>query len=165
MWTIIKFDKKYFQLLKKDLESKIGSNISFYKPSILIKKKIFNKEINKEINILGDYIFCFHKNFRNSTIKKLKYSRGLKYFLDGFEKSQEEIDQFIKKCKENENQSGFIKQEFFNDILLKKYKFISGPFVNKIFKIIEMGRYRNTIMIGNIRTVVNKNKNCLYQPI
>ena len=50
-------------------------------------------------------------------------------------------------------------------VIDKKYKFISGPFVNKIFKIIEMGRYRNTIMIGNIRTVVNKNKNCLYQPI
>ena len=48
MWTIIKFDKKYFQLLKKDLESKIGSNISFYKPSILIKKKyLIKKSIRK----------------------------------------------------------------------------------------------------------------------
>ena len=68
MWTIIKFDKKYFQLLKKDLESKIGSKISIYKPSILIKKKIFNKEINKEINILGLY-FLFSQNFRNLLLK------------------------------------------------------------------------------------------------
>ncbi len=165
MWAILKFDKKYFELLKKDLEKKLGSNISFYKPTILISKKVNKKKINKEINILGDYIFCFHEKFKNSTIKDFKYSRGLKYFLEGFEKSQKEINQFIKKCKENEDKSGFIKQEFFNDILLQKYKFISGPFINKIFSIIEMGRYKNTIMIGNIRTVVNKNKNCLYQPI
>ena len=63
MWTIIKFDKKYFQLLKKDLESKIGSNISFYKPSILIKKKIFNNENNNEINRLGCYIVCCSQKF------------------------------------------------------------------------------------------------------
>ena len=46
--------------------------------------------IKKEFNLLGDYLFCFHKNFKNSnTLNNLKFTRGLKYFLSGFKKLTE----------------------------------------------------------------------------
>lgn len=166
MWTVLKFEKKSFGLLKADLESRLGLSTSFYKPKILIQKKNKSKNVNKEINLLGDYIFCFNTNFANGKkIKELKYLRGLKYFLQGFEKSQNEITQFIKKCKENEDKMGFIKQDFLSDVINKKYKFISGPFVDQIFKIIDLGKHKKTILIGNIRTVINKDKDFFYQPI
>ena len=85
MWTAIKFDKKNFHLLKEDFLKKIGKEFIIYKPKILIQKYKNNKLINKEVDLLGDYLFCFHKNFcKKSTINQLKFSRGLKYFLDGF---------------------------------------------------------------------------------
>ena len=63
-----------------------------------------NKLINKEVDILGDYLFCFHKNFSNkSTINQLKFSRGLKYFLDGFIEFQIDVKNFIEKCKNLED--------------------------------------------------------------
>ena len=38
MWIIIKFDKKNLNLLKQDLGNKLGKDIKFYIPKILIKK-------------------------------------------------------------------------------------------------------------------------------
>ena len=32
MWTIIKIDKKKFELLKSDFEKKTGEKFTFYKP-------------------------------------------------------------------------------------------------------------------------------------
>ena len=41
---------------------------------------------------MGDYLFCFNAKFSNpQIINSLKYSRGLKYFLEGFVQSQNEI--------------------------------------------------------------------------
>jgi len=114
MWAIIKFDKKKLELLKKDLKEKLGEDINVYKPKLLFKKYKNNKLINKEFNLLGDYLFCFHKNFQDSsTISKLKFSKGLKYFLNGFVQSQKEINKFIKKCKESENEEGYLSQNFY----------------------------------------------------
>ena len=38
MWTIIKFDKKYKQILKNNLKNKIGNDLIFYSPILLIQK-------------------------------------------------------------------------------------------------------------------------------
>lgn len=90
MWTVLKFDKKNLALLKTDLYLKLGKNLKFYIPKIKIQKYKNNKLINKEINLLGDYLFCFHENLAlKKTINSIKFIRGLKYFLNGFE--------FIKK--------------------------------------------------------------------
>ena len=89
MWTVIKFDKKNIGLLKKDLEIKLGKDVLIYCPKLLIQKFKNNKLINKEFNLLGDYMFCFHDKINEvGVIQKLKFSRGLKYFLEGFEKSK-----------------------------------------------------------------------------
>ena len=61
MWLVFKYDKKRFSLLMQDLRNKLGKEFKIYNPKICIKKKLKNKLVKKELNILGDYIFCFHE--------------------------------------------------------------------------------------------------------
>ena len=85
MWTVIKFDKHQLNSLKKDFSKKLNGKFTFYNPKILIQKYKKNKLINNEVSLLGDYILCFHEDFKNPiTLQKLKFCRGLKYFLNGF---------------------------------------------------------------------------------
>ena len=81
MWTVIKFDKKNQSLLEFDLKKTLGKDTKIYIPKLKIQKYKNNKLINKEICLLGDYLFCFNKKleFKN-IINTLKFSRGLKYF-------------------------------------------------------------------------------------
>ena len=41
-------------------------------------------------------------------LNNLQFSRGLKYFLQGFLSSQKEIEFFINRCKTLENEKGYI---------------------------------------------------------
>ncbi len=157
MWTIIKFDKKNLDLLKKDLRNKLNSDIIFYTPQLLIEKFKNNKIRKKKYNLLGDYIFCFHKSFKKSdTIQTLKFARGLKYFLGGCMESQKEIANFITKCKNAENKDGYLSHNFFELELNSTYKFSSGPFINMIFKIIDLQKNKINILLGNIKTTIGK---------
>ena len=61
MWTVIKFEKKQINFLREDLTKKLGSNYKIYIPKIKIQKYKKNKLISKEVSVLGDYMFCFHK--------------------------------------------------------------------------------------------------------
>ena len=74
-------------------------------PKILIHKFKNNKLVKKELNLLGDYL-CFNKEFSNTnTLNNIKYTKGVKFLLDGFQKSQNEIISFLAgKCKEIENE-------------------------------------------------------------
>ena len=38
MWTIIKFDKKNLESLKKDLKEKLGKDFTIYSPKLSINK-------------------------------------------------------------------------------------------------------------------------------
>ena len=110
-------------------------------------------------------MLCFHNSFENKNIiEVLKYCRGVKYFLNGFIKSQIEIINFVKKCKLNEDEKGYIKQSFFDFTGKKKFKFLSGPFTNKIFSIINENQFRIKASIGNLNTTVSK-KDYLYSPV
>ena len=105
------------------------------------------------------------KCFQNSSIiNTLKYSRGLKYFLNGYNQSQNEIASFIRKCKESENDKGYLTQGFFDIFENTEYKFTSGPFAEKIFKIVNMQKDSIKILLGNIKTTINKNS-FLFKPI
>ena len=120
--------------------------------------------VNK-VSLLGNYIFCYHDKFNdNKTILGLKYLRGLKYFLNGFLNNQTEIKFFIDKCKNLENEKGFINKNLYETHLNQYYKFKSGPFVEEIFKTIDLQRNKIDILLGNIRTTI-KTKNFLYSPI
>ena len=165
MWAVIKFDKKNFHLLKEYLQKKIGKDCVIYRPKILIQKYKNNKLINKEVDILGDYLFCFHKNFsKKSTINQLKFSRGLKYFLDGFIEFQLDIKNFIEKCKNLEDSKGYISQNLFEININSNYRFSSGPFAGKIFKIINFQKNKINILTGNLKTTINK-KEFLFNPV
>lgn len=165
MWTVLKFDKKSINLLTQDLKNKLGKDLKIYLPKLRIQKYHNNKLINKEISLLGDYIFCFHKDFKfKSTINSLRFIRGLKYFLDDFNSSQEDLEKFVRKCKGSECENGFISRDFFDLDLYKKYKFMSGPFSNKIFQIIDLQRNKIKVLMGSLNTTI-KRKEFLFAPI
>ena len=65
MWTVLKFEKKSLGLLKEDLRKKLGNNFKNYIPKIRVQKYKNNKLINKEFDLLGDYLFCFHENLNS----------------------------------------------------------------------------------------------------
>ena len=120
MWTIIKIDKKKIGFLKEALKQKLGNESQIYFPKILIQTHKNKKLINRSYSLLGDYIFCFHKKFKNKdTIENLKFSKGLKYFLSGHIESQNEINDFINNCKKSENESGFVSKNFFESFFIK----------------------------------------------
>jgi hypothetical protein len=165
MWSIIKFDKKKFSLLKEDLKIKFGQDIKIYTPKICIENFRKNRLIKKEINLLGDYLFCFHNNFSSDEkINSLKFTRGLKYILNGHKESQGEIEIFVKKCKEFEDDRGYVSSNFVDLVLNRKYKFLSGPFSSKIFEIINLHKNKIRILMGNLKTSINK-KEFLISPL
>lgn len=165
MWTVLKFDKKKLSLLKEDLTKKLGKDFILYNPKIKIQKFKKNKLTDIEFNILGNYIFCFHKNFNKENIfNNLQFCRGLKYFLNGQHESQLEIKEFIKKCKSLEDKRGYISKTLFELIINSSYEFSSGPFAEKIFKIINLQKNKIDILMGNIKTTINKQK-FLFKPV
>jgi hypothetical protein len=165
MWIIIKFDKKKFKFFKNELKNKLSHEHVLYSPKLLIQKNKNNKIINKEYNILGDYIFCYDEKLKNKGIlNQLKFVKGLKYILDGFLSTQEEIELFIQKCKKLENKKGYITQNFFQLQLDLKYKFASGPFIDKIFQIINIQQNKIKILVGEIKTTIKKNE-FLFNPL
>ena len=159
MWAIIKFDKKNINSLIKKFNCKLGQKVIFYRPKMIKQKFSNNKLINKEINLLGNYMFCFHEKIaNNNTIETLKYTKGLKYFLNGFKESQKEIISFIKKSKNAENKDGYLSKEFYELCLNKSYKINSGPFSNVIFKIIELQSNKIETLLGNMKTTIRRKK-------
>ena len=93
-------NKKKNKLFKKDLQNKLGDNVNIYLPKVLVQKYKNNKLISKEFNLLGDYIFCYHSKFNSSKIYDLiKFTIGLKTSLPGSIICQNEINDFINRCK------------------------------------------------------------------
>ena len=154
MWAVIKFEKKKLIFLKKELKEKLGSDCHFYVPKMMFKKFIKKKIIKKEINVLGDYLFCFHTSLSDKNLmNELYFTRGLKNILTGFKQSQNEIENFIEKCKNFEDKHGYISKKFFNLKLNKNYKFYSGPFSNLIFKIMEMQKNKIKVLLLVLSTI------------
>lgn len=165
MWTVVKFDKKNLSLFKEDLNKKFGADYKIYIPKIRLQKFKNNKLVYKNVELLGDYLFCFHQSFnKQQAIDSLKFSRGLKHFLDGFYECQEEISFFIRKCKDSETDKGFLSKNFFDLKINKKYKFSSGPFTNMIFKIIDLQRNKIKVLVGDLKTTINRNE-FLFSPL
>ncbi len=165
MWAILKFDKKNLSLLKEDLKNKLDKNLKFYSPKIRIQKFKNNKLVSKELNLMGDYLFCYHESLKcKNKINTLKFTRGLKYFLNGFKDTQKDIELFIENCKNSENDEGFLSKEFFEIELNKKYKFSSGPFTEKIFQIINLQKNKIKILMGDLKTTIRR-KDYLFSPL
>ena len=166
MWTILKFEKKNLNSLQKFFREKLGDKVEFYRPKIKLQKKINKKFQSNEYFLLGNYMMCFHKEFRDlNKLNGLKNCRGLKYFLNNYLKSQDDIASFINRCKSNEDEQGFIKQTFFEFNKSDKFKFLSGPFTSMFFNIIRENALSMDILVGKYKTTVSKDKNYLYRPV
>ena len=157
MWTVIKFDKKKLNYLKNELKKNFGDDCKIYCPKILVQYFRHNKLIKKELNLLGDYLFYYNEKFsKNTILNKIKYVRGVKYLLNGFEKSQKEIYEFVHKCQKIENFDGYISQNIFEAKVNQFYKFSSGPFTQRIFKLIDLQKNKFKILMGNFTTTIDK---------
>ena len=164
MWIILKFDKKKLNLMKMIFKKNFGGKYKIYSPKICLENFRKNKVVKKEVNLLGDYLFCYHDSFRNlSNLKRINSFRGLKYYLSGFMESQNEILDFINKCKLSENSDGFVSNTFCDLKINNNYKFISGPLTNQIFKLVELQKNRINILLGNLKSSVIK-KDFLFKP-
>ena len=159
MWLIIKFKKKKENFFKSELKKKIGLEIFYYNPMFKIKIQNKLRSYFKEVCLLDDYIFVYCKSFQNiKIVENLRFAKGLKYILSGCISSQKEILEFIKKCKKSEDQSGYLTNNFFELISNLNYKFKDGPFSNTIFKLIGIKNKKIEILLGDLRTKVDKNK-------
>jgi len=165
MWTVIKFDKNQLKLFEIEFKKKFKNECKIYFPKLLTQKIKKNKKFNKEYNLLGDYCFCFHNSFVSSnTYNQIKFLKGVKSLLTGYQNSQRDIIKFIYDCKKLENKEGYISQTIYKAEINKLYKFTSGPFSEKIFKIIELQKNKIEILMGNIKTSIGK-KNLLFCPL
>jgi len=166
MWIVIKYKKKEFNFLKKDFRKILGDLPLIFKPKIKYEKFIKNKLHLLEKDILGDYLICHHKKFQDTgMLEILKNLRGLKYFLIDSKINQKEIINFIDYCKKNQDEEGYIKQSFFDFSNIEKGIFLSGPFRNTIFNVIENHRHHLKVLVGKITTTITKNSNYLYRPV
>ena len=166
MWAVAKIKTGQIKIFKEDLIKRIGKDIKFYCPKVKYEKYSGNKIKNIEKLILENYIFCYHINFKkNNFFSKMKYSKGLIYFLNGNTENQSELVKFINHCKSFENEKGYLSQSFFENIITKKAKFVSGPLTNMIFEIIEKQKNKLKFLVGGIITTVPNKSNYLYRPI
>ena len=86
--------------------------------------------------------------------------------MENFHLNQKELENFIKFCKSHEDATGFLKQSFFNITRKNKAKFISGPFTQMIFNIIEDSGSKLKILLNNVNvTVSKKTRSLLYSYI
>ena len=166
MWIVAKIKIKNLNTFKKGLTEKMGSNVKFYLPKIEYHKYYENKVKRFEKFILENYVFCYHERFKQmNSVSEVKFLKGLTYFLEGYIQNQNNIIKFIECCKSFENEKGYLTQSFFKRIITKKAKFISGPFANMIFEILEKQKNKLTILVGNIVTAIPNKANYLYRPI
>ena len=165
-WIVARCKNNEVETFKKSLNDFLGDTVEYYQPKILYEKFLKNKPYPKKINkfILGNYLFCNSKHFINfSNIQKLKFIKGLQYFLSGAFLNQEDIINFIANCKKNEDENGGLKQEFFSLCFNKNYKFLTGPFKNKLFKIISEQNKKLLILLNNKKITLFRDSKYLFQ--
>ena len=88
-------------------------------------------------------------DFRKKDLARRKYN-------------ERQVDKFIKWSIEKK---GYLKQTFFELCTKKDFKFISGPFTDMIFKIIDIQKNKLEILVNNIVTTISDKKNYLYRPV
>ena len=166
MWVVAKIKIKNLHVFKKDLVGKTGDDVKFYYPKVEYYRYFGSKVKRFEKLVLENYIFCYHEKFKKSNfINEIKFLKGLEYFLEGYNHNQKNIVQFIEYCKMFENDKGYLTQSFFITMITKKAKFMSGPFTNMIFEILEKQKNKLKILVDNIVVTIPNKTNYLYRPI
>ena len=159
MWIVLKYEKRKIGILINELKKKFNDDLEIYNPKFQTKLKMKNKIIVNELSLLGDYLFCYHENFSNpNAINLLKFTKGIKDFINGYKSSQSDIKEFINRCRKSENREGYLTNKFYDLHENSKFRFGSGAFSNFIFKIINLQKNRMNILIGNLRVSTQKEK-------
>ena len=159
MWIVLKYKKENIKILVSELKRKFDNNLEIYNPKFKTKFKIRNKIIINELSLLDDYLFCYHKNFNNpNSTNILKFTKGIKNFIHGYKSSQNDIKEFIDRCRKSENSEGYLTNRFYDLYENSKFKFNSGIFSNFIFKIINLKKNKMNILLGNLRVTTEKEK-------
>ena len=163
MWTVVKIKKNYkINNLKINLKKVLMSNPKLYSPKILQQTIKGNKFYHKNYYILGNYLLIFHEKLEDKFyLNKLNFVKGIDVVLKGFEYSQKEINFFVEKCKKNENNKGYLVQDFFINNLNDKIKFCSGPFVKFAINLIEVQRNKISVLAGKYKILINRKNNFL----
>ena len=166
MWVVAKVKTKKLSIFKKNLIEKLGNDTQFYHPKVEYQRYFGDKLKKIEKFVLENYIFCYNEKFKkSSSINKFRFLKGLEYFLNGHQQDQKEIIKFIKFCQTFENKEGYLTQAFFKTINIKKAIFISGPFINIIFEILERQKNKLKILISGIVTTIPDRRNYLYAAV
>jgi hypothetical protein len=166
MWLIAKFKKNELMTLKNNLENKLESKITLYQPKFLTEFFKNNKKISREIPLIGNYVFIFHSKFsQKNLINFLSTTKGLEYFLGKSSINQIQINKFIELCKSFEDIKGNIKPTFFKNLLNYKAQFLSGPFVNKVFQVLEKNENYMRIILNDIEIKLSDKAKYLYRPL
>ena len=159
MWIVVKYDKKKIGSLINELKIKFNDKLRIYNPKFKTKFKFKNKTIENELSLLGDYLFCYHENFdKPYFVNILKFTKGVKNFIEGYKSSQKDIEQFIHRCKNSENSSGYLTNSFYKLFENSKFKFNSGVFSNFIFEIVNLQKNKMNILLGNLKITTEKEK-------
>tara|TARA_Y200000002_G_C22530157_1_gene599362 strand:+ start:112 stop:615 length:504 start_codon:yes stop_codon:yes gene_type:complete len=159
MWVVLKINKNELNTLKRELNKKLNFEYNLYIPKVYYKKNFLNKKIQskRELLLLGDYVFCFSKKFKEKRfIYLIKFCKGLKSILIGKEISQKEIIEFINKCKYHEISDGVISYSFFRVLEKQNYKFLSGPFANYLAQVIKVQKEKIDLLMGNLKVSFKK---------
>ena len=68
MWLVAKFKKNEFGTFKRNLKEKLKSNLILYQPKFLKESSKRNKKIFKEMPLIENYVFIFHKELSKSSL-------------------------------------------------------------------------------------------------
>ena len=163
---VLKYKKNEFNFLRQDFKRVLGDLPLIFRPRFKYQKLAKNKLQFLEKDILNDYLICYHEQFKSiKTLTILKNLRGLKYFLTNSQINQKEITDFINYCEKNQDSDGYIKPSFFEFSNMNKGIFLSGPFTNMIFSVIEKQKNELKVLIGKMKTTITKKSNYLYRPV
>ena len=161
MWIVAKIKSKESSIFKNEFIKKMKSNINFYEPQILFKKR----KLNIVKKILGDYIFCYSSKFKDlKNLDSIKYIKGLSYFLSDPRSCQKDIIKFIQICKNYEDKNGYLIGDYFKKIVSLQYRFLNGPLANLVFKILNESKNNFIINVSNKKIRLKKNSKIFYLP-
>ena len=72
---------------------------------------------------------------------------------------------FINYCKNYEDINGYLSSSFFKNTLKNKAKFITGPFSNMVFEVLNKQKNKLTILLGSIITTTSDKNNYIYRSV
>ena len=78
MWIVFKYKSKEYNIFKKNIQTKLGSEVKFYNPKIKYSRLAKNKMKFFEKYLLDNYAFCYSKLFQE---KKFLSSLSLKTII------------------------------------------------------------------------------------